>query len=47
MNEFYNLYPARETRGSGPEVYSPAMVINPFGDNSAVTMWAIILLLVE
>ena len=25
MNEFYNLYPARETRGSSPGVYSPAV----------------------
>ena len=24
INEFYNLYPARETRGSRPGVYSPA-----------------------
>ena len=22
LNEFYNLYPARETRGSSPGVYS-------------------------
>ena len=25
MNEFYNLYPARETQGSSPGVYSPAV----------------------
>ena len=25
LNEFYNLYPARETRGSSPGVYSPAV----------------------
>ena len=24
MTEFYNLYPARETRGSSPRMYSPA-----------------------
>ena len=25
MNEFYNLYPALETRGSSQGVYSPAV----------------------
>ena len=25
LNEFYNLCPARETRGSSPVVYSPAV----------------------
>ena len=26
--EFYNSYPARETRGSSPVVYSPAVIGN-------------------
>ena len=37
MNEFYNLYSARETRGSSPGMYSPA-VINPLGNDSPVRM---------
>ena len=48
MNEFYNLYPARETRRSSTDVYSPAVdVYNPLGDDSPIRMWAIIPLPVE
>ena len=46
LKEFYNLYPARETRKSNPEVYSPAVDgVNPLGDDSPLRIWAILQLL--
>ena len=50
MNEFYNLYPAHETRGSSQAqgyILRRLMIINPSGDDSMVRMWAIIPRLME
>ena len=48
MNEFYKLYPTRETEGQAQGcILLRSLEFNPLGDDSSIRMWAIRPLLVE